>query len=100
MDTSPLVAELARQAGIRAETLNRIERCKLTPSVATVDKLDRAIKAGKSYLQSRATRGNLGKFNRVLAKVPAPTELMAHLLYLRGSLPTDFRFNCLGRSSR
>ncbi len=37
-------AELARRAGVRVETLNRIERCKLTPSVATVDKLDRAMK--------------------------------------------------------
>ncbi len=37
-------AELARRAGVRPETLNRIERCKLTPSIATVEKLDRAMK--------------------------------------------------------
>jgi DNA-binding XRE family transcriptional regulator len=37
-------ADLARRAGVRVETLNRIERCKLTPSVATVEKLDRAMK--------------------------------------------------------
>jgi ribosome-binding protein aMBF1 (putative translation factor) len=36
-------AELARRAGIRVETLNRIEKLKLTPSVATVEKLDRAM---------------------------------------------------------
>jgi transcriptional regulator with XRE-family HTH domain len=37
-------AELARRAGIRVETLNRIERLKLTPSVATVEKIDRALR--------------------------------------------------------
>lgn len=37
-------AELARRAGVRVETLNRIEKLKLTPSVATVDKLDRAMR--------------------------------------------------------
>jgi DNA-binding XRE family transcriptional regulator len=34
--------ELARRAGIRAETLNRLEQGKHSPSIATVDKLDRA----------------------------------------------------------
>ncbi len=37
-------AELARRAGIRVETLNRIERGKFAPSVRTVDKIDRALK--------------------------------------------------------
>ncbi|HLN26306.1 MAG TPA: helix-turn-helix transcriptional regulator [Gemmataceae bacterium] len=37
-------AELARRAGIRPETLNRIEQGKHSPSVATVDKIDRALK--------------------------------------------------------
>ena len=36
-------AELARRAGIRIETLNRIERLKLTPTIATVEKIDRAL---------------------------------------------------------
>ena len=36
-------AELAKRAGIRAETLNRIEKGKITPSVATIDKLDNAL---------------------------------------------------------
>ena len=40
-------AELARRAGIRVETLNRIERGKFAPSVRTVDRLDRALKAAK-----------------------------------------------------
>lgn len=34
---------LARRAGIRAETLNRLEQGHHTPTVATVDKLDRAL---------------------------------------------------------
>ncbi len=36
--------ELARRAGIRPETLNRIEQGKHSPSVATVEKIDRALK--------------------------------------------------------
>lgn len=38
-------AELARRACIRPETLNRIEQGKRTPSAATVEKIDRALKA-------------------------------------------------------
>src|SRR4051812_5661203 len=38
-------AELARRAGIRAETLNRIETGKHTPSVATIEKIDVALRA-------------------------------------------------------
>ena len=34
-------AELARRAGIRVQTLNRIEEAKNPPAVATVDKIDR-----------------------------------------------------------
>jgi transcriptional regulator with XRE-family HTH domain len=34
---------LARRAGIRPETLNRLEQGKHSPSIATVDKLDRAL---------------------------------------------------------
>jgi len=36
-------AELARRAGIRPETLNRIEQAKQVPSMATVEKIDRAL---------------------------------------------------------
>jgi DNA-binding XRE family transcriptional regulator len=35
--------QLARRAGIRPETLNRIEQGKNTPSVATMKKIDRAL---------------------------------------------------------
>jgi transcriptional regulator with XRE-family HTH domain len=35
--------ELARRAGIRLETLNRIERGQSSPSVRTVEKIDRAL---------------------------------------------------------
>jgi transcriptional regulator with XRE-family HTH domain len=41
-------AELARRAGIRVETLNRIERMKDPPSVRTVEKIDRALKAAET----------------------------------------------------
>lgn len=37
-------AELAKLAGIRPETLNRLEKGRTTPSVATVEKLDAALR--------------------------------------------------------
>lgn len=37
-------AELAERAGVRPETVSRIETGKNAPNVATVDKLDRALK--------------------------------------------------------
>ncbi len=46
--------ELARRAGIRAETLNRVERGKFSPSVATLEKLDRALKAAQAPEQAKA----------------------------------------------
>jgi DNA-binding XRE family transcriptional regulator len=39
---------LARRAGIRPETLNRIEQGKHSPSVATVEKIDRALKKAEA----------------------------------------------------
>jgi len=36
-------AQLARLAGIRIETLNRIENAKNKPNVATIEKIDRAL---------------------------------------------------------
>lgn len=36
-------AELARRAGIRAETLNRIEKAKVTADTATITKIDRIL---------------------------------------------------------
>ncbi len=40
-------AELARRAGIRPETLNRIEHGRNKPSVPTMAKIDRALKAAE-----------------------------------------------------
>ncbi|MGA2230625.1 MAG: helix-turn-helix transcriptional regulator [Tepidisphaeraceae bacterium] len=37
-------AELARRAGIRVETLNRIEKAKVTADVATMEKIDRVLR--------------------------------------------------------
>jgi len=38
-------AELARRAGIRPETLNRIEKGRTTPDVATIAKIERALES-------------------------------------------------------
>ncbi|HUY33863.1 MAG TPA: helix-turn-helix transcriptional regulator [Pirellulales bacterium] len=46
-------AELARRAGVRVETLNRLEHGKHSPNVATVDKLSLALRAG----EAKAGRG-------------------------------------------
>ena len=40
-------AELARRAGIRPETLNRIEQGKHAPNVRTIAKIDRALRESK-----------------------------------------------------
>ena len=37
-------AELARRAGLRPETLNRIEQAKRAPTVVTLDRIDRALR--------------------------------------------------------
>jgi ribosome-binding protein aMBF1 (putative translation factor) len=49
--------ELATKAGVRVETLCRIETGKHTPSVPTVDKLDRAL---RRYAKSRNKRRGKG----------------------------------------
>ena len=41
-------AELARRAGIRPETLNRIEQGRNKPSVPTIAKIDRALKRAEA----------------------------------------------------
>ena len=41
-------ADLARRAGIRPETLNRIERGKATPSIPTIEKITRAIEQAQA----------------------------------------------------
>ena len=45
-------AELARRAGIRPETLNRIEKGKTTPDVATIAKIERALEAADDDAQA------------------------------------------------
>lgn len=40
-------AELARRAGIRVETLNRIETGKRSPAVSTIEKIDAALSSLK-----------------------------------------------------
>lgn len=49
-------AELARRAGVRPETLNRIEQGKHSASAATIDKLDRALKAGEAKPKAAVRR--------------------------------------------
>ena len=41
-------ADLARRAGIRPESLNRIERGTHSPSIVTVQKIDRALEAAEA----------------------------------------------------
>lgn len=51
-------AELARRAGIRVETLNRIETGKHTPSLPTIEKIDKALQAtAKPTRRSRKDKG-------------------------------------------
>ena len=49
-------ADLARQAGIRVETLNRIETGKQTPSVASIEKIDAALRAAGKKNARRSSR--------------------------------------------
>jgi DNA-binding XRE family transcriptional regulator len=41
-------AELAKRAGVRAETLSRLEHAKHSPNVATVDKIVRALEQAEA----------------------------------------------------
>lgn len=49
-------AELARRSGVRVETLCRIERAAVTPSLGSVEKLDRALRAGEKANTARSPR--------------------------------------------
>jgi DNA-binding XRE family transcriptional regulator len=61
-------AELARRAGIRNETLNRLEQGKHTPSLATADKLDRALCQAETARRARdSASGGRGKVGRTSA---------------------------------
>jgi DNA-binding XRE family transcriptional regulator len=42
---------LATAAGVRIETLNRVERAKVTPDTATIVKIDKALKRAESKLK-------------------------------------------------
>ena len=53
-------AELARRAGVRVETLDRLERGTHSPNVTTVDKLDRALKGVQTQVTSVEQRARKG----------------------------------------
>ncbi|HEX5472381.1 MAG TPA: helix-turn-helix transcriptional regulator [Lacipirellulaceae bacterium] len=57
--------ELALRAGVRVETLCRIETGKCTPSVASIDKIDRALRQAMQRKTSRSakTKGAARKRN-------------------------------------
>jgi ribosome-binding protein aMBF1 (putative translation factor) len=59
-------AELARRSGVRVETLNRIERAKVTPDEATIKKIDKALSPKKSGPPVKASARRAVKF----AKLP------------------------------
>jgi DNA-binding XRE family transcriptional regulator len=44
--------ELARRAGVRAETINRIEKGKHSPSVETVERITKALEAAEGYSET------------------------------------------------
>ena len=49
-------AELARRAGMRSETLCRLETGKVSPNIATVEKLDKALTAAEQKAARSAGR--------------------------------------------
>jgi len=49
--------ELARRAGVRPETISRLEAAKHVPSVATIDKIDRALNEAEQAGKRKRTRG-------------------------------------------
>lgn len=55
-------AEVARRAGIRIETLNRIEKGRHSTSVATVEKIDRVLRAAETpEMTAERTAAKAGK---------------------------------------
>lgn len=59
--------ELARLAGVRPETIHRLEAAKHAPSVATMDKIDRALKKAEAAQKPaksgpRRRKPNAGQF--------------------------------------
>ena len=53
--------ELARRAGVRVETLCRVERGKQTPSTTTIAKLERALNGGVRVAKKRRRRDGRSK---------------------------------------
>jgi DNA-binding XRE family transcriptional regulator len=49
-------AELARRAGIRPESLNRIETGRVSPSVRTIEKIDRVLREAEEQEPKRNVR--------------------------------------------
>lgn len=49
-------AELAKRAGVRTETLNRLEKARHAPTVTTVDRLERALSKGESPPRRRSAK--------------------------------------------
>ncbi|MGA2033669.1 MAG: helix-turn-helix domain-containing protein [Thermoguttaceae bacterium] len=49
-------AELANRAGVRLETLSRLEHAKHSPNVATVDKILHALEEAEASRSARKTR--------------------------------------------
>jgi DNA-binding XRE family transcriptional regulator len=49
-------AEVARRAGVRAETINRIERAKVTADTATITKIDRVLEQVEREESRRSVR--------------------------------------------
>src|SRR5437588_13072517 len=52
--------DLARKAGIRPETLNRIEQGRNKPSVPTIAKIDRALRAAEATINGHKNRKQTG----------------------------------------
>ena len=50
-------AELARRAGVRVETLSRLEHAKHSPNVATVDKIVRTLEQAEAARPARGRKG-------------------------------------------
>ena len=58
-------SELARRAGLRVETLNRLEKARTTPTIVTVDKIDRALRAAEAAHRPAArAKGKTTQFKR------------------------------------
>ncbi len=67
-------AELARLSGVRVETLNRIERAKVTPDVRTILKIDRALKSAAGRTGRKRTRAESGMMSRATLPTRARTS--------------------------